>query len=55
MKKSNLKKLSREQQKQINGSGKIVKCTADSQCGPFQCCSFGVCIYSDIPICTLLE
>ncbi|MEN4759894.1 hypothetical protein VUJ46_21565 [Chryseobacterium sp. MYb264] len=51
----NLKKLNRQQQKAINGGGKIVKCTADDQCDFFQCCSYGVCVYSDIPICTLLS
>ncbi|WP_390453791.1 bacteriocin-like protein [Chryseobacterium sp. Alg-005] len=49
--KSNLKKLSRQEQKEINGGGPIRKCTDSSQCWAGECCSGGMCIASPYPIC----
>ncbi|WP_407933709.1 bacteriocin-like protein [Chryseobacterium sp. PTM-20240506] len=51
----NLKKLNRNQQKEIKGAGPITKCKNSSQCGFGECCSGGMCIASDIPNCEPIE
>ncbi|MGE8528535.1 hypothetical protein [Chryseobacterium rhizosphaerae] len=51
MKTQNLKKLSRKEQTEINGSGIIKKCSDSSQCDPFQCCTGGTCLFSPTPEC----
>lgn len=51
MKKSNLKKLRRNEQKQINGGGPIRKCSVQAQCWPGECCDGGMCIMSPIIEC----
>ncbi|MGG5210225.1 bacteriocin-like protein [Chryseobacterium sp. MIQD13] len=55
MKKSNLKKLSRKEQKTIKGSGIVRKCSTSSQCWPGECCDGGSCIASPYPMCEPLE
>ncbi|MCQ9638750.1 hypothetical protein MP478_05050 [Chryseobacterium sp. WG14] len=51
MKTSNFKKLNRQEQKEISGSGIIKKCSESLQCDPFQCCMGGVCLFSPTPEC----
>ncbi|WP_230037757.1 hypothetical protein [Chryseobacterium sp. Bi04] len=45
MKTSIFKKLNRQEQKEISGSGIIKKCSESSQCDPFQCCMGGICLF----------
>ncbi|WP_223607226.1 hypothetical protein [Chryseobacterium sp. OSA05B] len=47
----NLKKLTREEQQNINGSGMIKKCQTHSQCGFGECCDSGMCLPSPYPMC----
>ncbi|MFZ4927562.1 hypothetical protein [Chryseobacterium sp. Mn2064] len=51
MKNSNLKRLNRQEQKAIKGSGPIKKCSSSAQCDPGECCEGGMCLLSPILQC----